>query len=79
MHSITDILPKVASKIQQKFLSILISTIIVMCGKVNFSNLSRYSEITERTYRWHLSRSYNFMKENAEIEIIEKAITPTAC
>lgn len=76
MNSIIDILPKVSSKVQQRFLSILFSTIIVMCGKVNFTNLSRYSEITERTYRRQFSRSYNFIKGNAEI--IGKAILPTA-
>jgi len=76
MNSITDILPKVTSKAQQKFLSILFSTVIVMCGKVNFTNLSRYSEITERTYRRQFLRSYNFIKGNAEI--IETAILRTS-
>jgi len=76
MNSITDIIPKAASKAQQKFLTIPISTIMVICGKVNFTNLSRYSEITERTYRRQSSRSYNFIKGNAEI--IAKAITSTA-
>jgi len=47
-----------------------------MCGKVNFTNLSRYSKITERTYRRQFSRSSNFIKGNAEI--IAKAITATA-
>ena len=76
MNSISDIIPKAASKAQQKFLSILFSTIIVMCGKVNFRNLSRYSEISERTYRRQFSRSYNFMKGNAEI--VKRAILPTS-
>ena len=76
MNSISDIIPKVASKAQQRFMTILFSTIIVMCGKVNFTNLSRYSEISERTYRRQFSRSYNFIKGNAEI--ISKAILPTS-
>jgi hypothetical protein len=74
MNSISDIIPKVASKAQQRFLTILFSTIIVMCGKVNFTNLSRYSEMSERTYRRQFSRSYNFIKGNAEI--IKIAILP---
>ena len=76
MNSINDILPKVATKAQQKFLSVLFSTIIVMCGKVNFTNLSRYSEINERSYRRQFSRSHNFIKGNAEI--IKRAILPTS-
>ena len=76
MNSISDIIPKVASKAQQRFLTILFSTIIVMCGKVNFTNLSRYSEMSERTYRRQFSSSYNFIKGNAEI--IKIAILPTS-
>jgi len=57
MNSIRDILPKLLSKAQEKFLATLISTIMVMCGKVNFTNLSRYSEINERTYRRQFLRS----------------------
>ncbi|OYQ62891.1 hypothetical protein B9G53_19795 [Pseudanabaena sp. SR411] len=67
MNSITDIIPKVASKAQRKFLTILFSTIMVIGGKVNFTNLRRYSEINERTYRRQFSRSYNFIKGNVEI------------
>ena len=74
MNSIIDILPKLESKVQQKFLSILFSAIIVMSGKVNFRNLSRYSEMSERSYRRQFSRSYNFIKGNAEI--IKRAILP---
>ena len=48
---------------------------MLICGKVNFTNLSRYSEISERTYRRQFSRSYNFIKGNAEI--IAKAIAST--
>ncbi|NER84877.1 MAG: IS4 family transposase, partial [Leptolyngbya sp. SIO1D8] len=29
------------------------TTIFVVCGKVNDTNLSRYSELSERTYRRH--------------------------
>lgn len=76
MNSNKRIIPKVSSKAQQKFLAILFSTIMVIWGKVNFMNLSRYSEITERTYRRQFARSYNFMKGNAEI--IEKGILATA-
>jgi len=76
MNSIIDILPKLENKVQQKFLTMLFSAIIVMCGKVNFTNLSRYSDISERTYRRQFSRSYNFMKGNAAI--IKKAVLPTS-
>lgn len=32
------------------------TTICVVCGKVNYSNLSRYSEVSERTYRRHFEK-----------------------
>jgi alpha-D-ribose 1-methylphosphonate 5-triphosphate diphosphatase PhnM len=47
-----------------------------MCGKVNFRNLSRYSEISERTYRRQFSRLHNFIKERSEDHQI--AILPTS-
>ena len=76
MNSIRDILPKIQSKAQEKFLVILISTMMVLCGKVNFTNLSRYSQINERTYRRQYLRSYNFIKSNEQV--IAQAIPATA-
>jgi hypothetical protein len=76
MNSIKFILPNLLSKPQQKFLITLFSTILVVCGKVNFTNLSRYSEISERSYRRQFQRSFNFIKGNAEL--IERAIPATA-
>jgi len=76
MNSINFILPSFLSKPQQKFLITLFSTILVLCGKVNFTNLSRYSEISERSYRRQFQRSFNFIKGNADL--IGQAIPATA-
>jgi hypothetical protein len=40
-------------KPQIKALTTLFAMILIACGKVNFTNLSRYSEQTQRTYRPH--------------------------
>jgi len=42
---------------------------------VNFTNLSRYSELSERTYRRHFDKSYAFMGLNQET--IALAVAPT--
>jgi hypothetical protein len=76
MNSIKLILPNLLRKPQQKFLLTLLSTMMIVCGKVNFTNLSRYSEISERTYRRQFSRSFNFIKGNAAL--IKQAIPATA-
>jgi hypothetical protein len=47
-----------------------------MCGKVNFTNLSRYSELSERTYRRHYGQTYPFMDLNAGL--IAAAIASTS-
>ena len=39
MINIIDVLPKLLSKAQEKFLVTLISTIMVVCGKVNFTKV----------------------------------------
>jgi hypothetical protein len=59
---------------QQKFLLTLFSTLAISCGRATFSNLGRYSNISERTYRRQYQRSFNFMKFNQKL--IEKAIEP---
>jgi hypothetical protein len=42
----------------------LFPTILLICGKVNFSNLSRYSNLSERTYRRHYCQSFAFVQFN---------------
>ena len=52
------------SKPRRQFLITLLTTIYVMYGKVNFTNLSRYSDLSERTYRRHFEHPYEFMGLN---------------
>ena len=35
------------------------TTIFVVCGKVNYTNLSRYSRVSERTYRRHFHKGFD--------------------
>jgi len=55
MNIIDSILQRMVgvSQAQKKFLVILFSTILLAYGKVNFTNLSRYSSLSEKTYRRH--------------------------
>ncbi len=61
-------------KPQSKFLVTLFSTILVVCGKVNFTNLSRYSELNEKTYRRQFIEEVDFAKLNATL--IQAAAEP---
>jgi len=38
-----------------------------VCGKVNFSNLSRYSDLSERTYRRQYGQSFAFVQLNQQV------------
>ena len=40
------------------------TTIFVVCGKVNDTNLSRYSDLSERTYRRHFQQGLGFESLN---------------
>jgi hypothetical protein len=60
------------SKPQQTFLLTLFPSILLVVGKVNFTNLSRYSQWSERTYRRHYSQPFSFTPFNALL--IEQAI-----
>lgn len=38
-----------------------------MCGKVNFTNMSRYSQMSEKTYRRQYSQAFSFIGLNAQL------------
>ena len=50
----------------------MFATIFIVCGKVNFSNLSRYSNLSERTYRRQFAEGFDYTRFNAEL--IEETI-----
>lgn len=64
------------SQPQQKFLLVLFSTIFIVCGKVNCTNLSRYSSLSEKTYRRHFTKTFDFKQFNQYL--IEQAIAQDA-
>lgn len=45
----------------------LFTTILVVCGKVTFTNLSRYSDLNEKTYRRHFAAEFDFTQFNVEL------------
>ena len=47
---------------------------LLVCGKVNFTNLSRYSELNEKTYRRQFSEDVDFARLNAGL--IASALKP---
>ncbi|MEO0706838.1 MAG: hypothetical protein AAF050_14380 [Cyanobacteria bacterium J06649_5] len=53
----------------------LFATIYMVCGQVNFTNLSRYSPLSERTYRRHFGEPYGFIGLNQAV--IELAVAAT--
>ncbi len=59
IESILQQMPGI-SQPQKKFLVTLFSTILLIYGKVNFTNLSRYSSLSEKTYRRHFLKHFNF-------------------
>jgi hypothetical protein len=42
----------------------LFPTLLWVVGKANFTNLSRYSEFSDRTYRRHFSEVFDFSRFN---------------
>jgi DDE superfamily endonuclease len=54
----------------------LFATIFIVFGKVNFSNLSRYSNLTERTYRRQFGEAFDYQRFNSKL--IEETISATS-
>ena len=73
IESILQQMPGI-SQPQKKFLVILFSTILLVHGKVNFTNLSRYSCLSEKTYRRHFRRGFNFPQFNQYF--LKQALNP---
>lgn len=66
---INNILNKMSgvAKPQKKFLVTLFMTILLMRGKVNFRNLSRYSDLSEKTYSRQFRCSFDFAEFNERL------------
>lgn len=52
----------------------LFTTILIVCGKVNFTNLSRYSDLSEKTYRRQFEKEFDFF--NLNLSVIATATEP---
>lgn len=66
INNLLDKMPGVA-KPQKKFLVTLFLTILLMRGKVNFRNLSRYSDLAEKTYARQFRRTFDFADFNERL------------
>lgn len=66
METIEHILSQMSkvSKPQKKFLLILFSTIIMLRGRMNFRNLSRYSSLHEKSFSRNFRKSFDFTMLN---------------
>lgn len=49
----------------------LTSTLLLVCGRANFTNLSRYSDLNEKTYRRHYAKPTDF--ESIHRELIDQS------
>lgn len=49
---------------QARFLVVMFSTILLLRGKLNFSNLARHSAFDEKTYRRGFRREFDFESFN---------------
>ena len=66
MPLIDTVLQKMSTvlKPQRRFLVVILTTLMYLPGKANFRNLSRYSELHEKTYSRWFRRSFDFVKFN---------------
>ena len=63
IEAIVGKIPKLA-KPRRKFLVMVMRTILMMRGRVNYTNLSRYSEYSERTFRRQYVKPMDFGEVN---------------
>ena len=63
---INTILEKMSNifKPQRKFIQVLLTTVMLMRGNVNFRNMSRYSSLCERTFSRQFRNPFDFARFN---------------
>jgi hypothetical protein len=76
MNIIESILQQMSgvSQAQKKFIVTLLSTIVLVYGKVNFTNLGRSSPANEKTYRRHFFKKFDWSQFSKIF--IKKALNP---
>ena len=64
MNIIESILQQMSgvSQAQKKFMVTLFSTIMLVYGKMNFTNLGRYSSVNEKTYRRQFLKKFDWFQ-----------------
>lgn len=79
MTVVREILKQMSAitKPQEKFLSTLFATILVVRGRVNFLNLSRYADYSERSVRRHFQKDFDFLDFNLRATRLSIASTAT--
>jgi hypothetical protein len=55
------------AKPQRKFIAALLLTILALRGRVNFRNLARYGDYTERTYSRQFQRPFSWLEYHAKV------------
>lgn len=61
------------SKWQRQFLTVLLTTIFAIRGRVNFTNLARFSPCCEQTFRRHFQKLFDWIEFNLAV----LALAPT--
>jgi hypothetical protein len=66
MKLLETILEQMSSvnKAQRKFVMVVLTSLMCLRGKANFRNLSRYSDLNEKTYSRGFRRDFDFVKFN---------------
>ncbi|MFO1422284.1 MAG: hypothetical protein U1F70_01325 [Candidatus Competibacteraceae bacterium] len=69
MSLVETVLDRMSSitKPQRTFLIMLFATLMYLPGKINFRNLSRYSDGCEKTYGRWFRRSFDFVEFNRSV------------
>lgn len=64
--TIVEKIPDLA-KPQRKFMTMLLTTMLLLRGRVNYTNLSRYSGRSEKTFRRWMRQPFDFGRLNQEL------------
>lgn len=61
------------AKPQRKFFLTLIASMLITRGRINFLNLSRHSQLSEKTYRRQFQKEFDFLSSMVRTETMRQS------
>lgn len=75
LTSILDNMPDIG-KWQRRFIIVLLTTVFALRGRLTFTNMARFSPLSEQTFRRHFEKFFDWIAFNLTVLSLAPATEP---